>query len=53
MISPAVIDHVDLERVLWSSCPNITLDQVGHIPPMIFDLTIDGSLQDLKKDTHR
>jgi len=52
MISPAMTGHVDMEQVLWPSCPNITPDRVGHIPPMIFNLTINGSLQDLKKDTH-
>jgi len=52
MISPAMTGHVDMEQVLWSSCPNITPDRVGHIPPMIFNLAIDGSLQDLKKDIH-
>jgi len=52
MISPAMIGHVDMEQVLWSSCPSNTLDRVGHIPPMIFNLTIGSSLQDLKKDIH-
>ena len=46
-----MIGHVEVERVLWYPCSNNTPDRVVHIPPMIFNPTTGGSLQDLKKDT--